>query len=117
MTNTLNTPVEALEYALPIRVTRYGLRPESGGIGRHRGGDGLRRDILFLCPVHVNLLSERRRQRPYGLAGGEPGRSGRNVLIRADGTEHDLPGKVSIDLETDDTLSLRTPGGGGWGAN
>jgi N-methylhydantoinase B len=115
MTNTLNTPIEALEYALPVRVTRYALRPESGGAGRHRGGDGLRRDLHFLCPAHVNLLSERRRHPPYGLSGGHPGRRGRNVLVRADGTEHDLPGKATLDLEAGDTLSLRTPGGGGWG--
>lgn len=115
MTNTLNTPIEALEYALPIRVTRYGLRRGSGGAGKHRGGDGLRRDLRFLCPVHVTLLSERRRRAPYGLAGGQAGRCGRNVLIRADGTEQDLPGKASFDLQAEDTLSLRTPGGGGWG--
>jgi N-methylhydantoinase B len=115
MTNTLNTPVEALEYALPIRVTRYSLRPGSGGEGRHRGGDGLRRDIQFLCPVHASLLSERRRHAPYGLAGGQAGRPGRNVLIQADGGEQELPGKVTLDLKAGDTLSLRTPGGGGWG--
>jgi N-methylhydantoinase B len=115
MTNTLNTPVEALEYALPVRVIRYSLRPGSGGAGRHRGGDGLRRDLRFLCPVHINLLSERRHRPPYGLAGGQPGRRGRNVLVRADGTEQDLPGKATLDLEAGDTLSLRTPGGGGWG--
>jgi N-methylhydantoinase B len=115
MTNTLNTPVEALEYALPIRVTRYSLRRGSGGAGSHPGGDGLFRDILFLCPVQVSLLSERRRYAPFGLAEGQPGRSGRNVVIRADGTEFDLPGKATLDLEAGDTLSLRTPGGGGWG--
>jgi N-methylhydantoinase B len=115
MTNTLNTPVEALEYALPVRVTRYSLRHGSGGAGAQRGGDGLRRDVCFLCPVHVNLLSERRRSTPYGLRGGQPGQPGRNVLIRADGTEQDLPSKASFDLDTGDTLSLRTPGGGGWG--
>jgi N-methylhydantoinase B len=115
MSNTLNTPIEALEYALPIRVTRYSLRRGSGGRGRAHGGDGLRRDIMFLCPVHVNLLSERRRRAPYGLAGGQPGQSGRNVVARADGTEYDLSGKASIDLGVGDILSLRTPGGGGWG--
>ena len=115
MTNTLNTPVEALEYALPLRVTRYSLRTGSGGGGRHPGGDGLRRDLLFLCPVRVNLLSERRRGQPYGLAGGQPGQPGRNVLIHADGTQQDWPGKAGGDLQAGDTLSLRTPGGGGWG--
>jgi N-methylhydantoinase B len=115
MTNTLNTPVEAIEYALPVRVTRYCLRRGSGGAGAQRGGDGLRRDLRFLCPVQVNLLSERRRGVPYGLAGGGSGRPGRNLLIRADGTEQDLPGKACLDLESGDVLSLRTPGGGGWG--
>jgi N-methylhydantoinase B len=115
MTNTLNTPVEALEYALPVRVNRYSLRRGTGGAGAHRGGHGLRRDLHFLCAVHISLLSERRRGAPYGLAGGRPGQPGRNVLIRADGTEQDLPGKASLDLKAGDTLSLRTPGGGGWG--
>jgi N-methylhydantoinase B len=115
MTNTLNTPVEALEYALPVRVSRYSLRRGSGGAGAQQGGDGLRRDLHFLCPVHVSLLSERRRGAPYGLAGGQPGRPGRNVLVRADGREQALPGKASLDLAAGDTLSLRTPGGGGWG--
>jgi N-methylhydantoinase B len=115
MTNTLNTPVEALEYALPMRVTRYSLREDSGGVGRHRGGDGLRRDLYFLCPVYLSLLSERRRHAPYGLDGGQPGRPGRNLLLTADGSQRELPGKVSLDLEAGDTLSLRTPGGGGWG--
>jgi N-methylhydantoinase B len=115
MSNTLNTPIEALEYALPIRVTRYCLRRGSGGTGKHEGGDGLRRDIQFLCPVHVTLLSERRRFAAYGLAGGRPGRAGRNVVIHANGTEQDLPGKATLDLEAKDILSLRTPGGGGWG--
>lgn len=115
MSNTLNTPIEALEYALPILVTRYCLRRGSGGTGKHEGGDGLRRDIQFLCPVHVTLLSERRRYAPYGLAGGRPGRAGRNVVVHANGTEQDLPGKATLDLEAKDILSLRTPGGGGWG--
>jgi N-methylhydantoinase B len=115
MTNTLNTPVEALEYALPIRVIHYGLRSESGGSGKHRGGDGLRRDIQFLSPIHLSLLSERRRIAPYGLAGGQSGRLGRNVLVRPGSREQDLPGKTALDLASGDILSLRTPGGGGWG--
>ncbi len=113
MTNTLNTPIEALEYTYPIRVRRYALRTGSGGKGHHRGGEGLVRDIEFLCPATVTILSERRQTVPYGLQGGEPGRPGRNVLIR-DGKEHDLPGKVEIRVEAGDILSLRTPGGGGW---
>jgi N-methylhydantoinase B len=114
MTNTLNTPVEALEYTYPFRVRRYALRRGSGGRGQHRGGDGLVREIEFLCPAAVTILSERRRSAPYGLRGGEPGASGRNVLVR-DSEEQDLPGKVEIEVQAGDVLSLRTPGGGGWG--
>ena len=114
MTNTLNTPVEALEYAYPIRVRRYALRRGSGGAGRHRGGEGLVREIEFLCPATVTILSERRRTAPYGLHGGDPGARGRNVLVRQ-GEAQDLPGKVEVRVEPGDLLSLRTPGGGGWG--
>jgi N-methylhydantoinase B len=114
MTNTLNTPVEALEYAYPIRVRCYALRQGSGGDGLHRGGDGLVRDIEFLCPATVTILSERRRVPPYGLRGGKPCARGYNVLMRA-GKEQELTGKVEIQVEPGDVLSLRTPGGGGWG--
>ncbi len=114
MTNTLNTPVEALEYAYPLRVRRYALRRGSGGAGHHRGGDGLVRDLEFLSSATVTILSERRRTAPYGLQGGEPGKTGRNVLVRA-GQEVELPGKCEIQVEPGDVLSLRTPGGGGWG--
>jgi N-methylhydantoinase B len=114
MTNTLNTPVEAMEYTYPVRVRRYALRHGSGGAGQHHGGDGLVREIEFLCPATVTILSERRRTAPYGLHGGEAGKQGRNVLIR-DGKEQDLPGKAEIVVDTEDVLSLRTPGGGGWG--
>ena len=116
MTNTLNTPVEALEYAYPLRVRRYALRQGSGGAGQHHGGDGLVREIEFLGPAAVTILSERRRTAPYGLGGGEPGACGRNVLIR-DGEEQELPGKVETRVQAGDVLSLRTPGGGGWGSS
>ncbi len=114
MTNTLNTPVEAMEYAYPVRVQRYGLRPGSGGGGQHQGGDGLVREIEFRCPATVTILSERRRTAPYGLRGGQPGTRGRNVLIRRE-EELDLPGKAEIQVEPGDVLCLQTPGGGGWG--
>jgi N-methylhydantoinase B len=114
MTNTRNTPVEAVEYAYPLRVRRYALRTGSGGSGQHRGGNGLVRDIEFLCPAKVTILSERRRTAPYGLQGGRPAKAGRNVLVRK-GQAQDLPGKVELDVEPGDILSLRTPGGGGWG--
>src|SRR5579859_1361619 len=112
MSNTRNTPIEALEHALPVRVERYALCRGSGGAGRHPGGDGLRRDIRFLVPVTATVLSERRRRGPWGLAGGQPGAPGRNRLIR-EGQEQELPGKFSLALQAGDVLSVQTPGGRG----
>jgi len=114
MTNTLNTPVEALEYAYPLRVLRYEIRRNSGGAGRFHGGDGIRRDFQALTDCQVTLLSDRRHLPPYGLAGGEAGKTGENVLIR-DGQEIHLPGKGCFELKNGDVLSIRTPGGGGFG--
>lgn len=115
MTNTLNTPVEALELAYPLRVERYELRPDSGGAGRYRGGLGVRRDIRVLGhEATLSLLSERRTSRPYGLLGGEPGQPGENVLIRGD-HEEPLPAKCVLRLRPNDVISVRTPGGGGYG--
>jgi len=115
MTNTLNTPVEALEIAYPLRVERYELRPGTGGDGRHRGGMGLRRDLKAIDhTARVSLLTERRTRRPYGVAGGEPGEPGKNVLLR-DREEQALPSKGSISLRAGETISIRTPGGGGFG--
>ena len=115
MTNTLNTPVEALEHAYPFRVSEYGLRPDSGGQGLYRGGDGLIREIMTLDRAEITILSERRRLAPYGLAGGLPGRSGKNTLVSA-GQAKDLGGKISFTAEPNDLIRLETPGGGGWGA-
>jgi 5-oxoprolinase (ATP-hydrolysing) len=117
MTNTLNTPAEALEYAYPLQVVRYEIRQGSGGNGKFRGGDGIRRDIQILgqgSEAQVTLITDRRLGRPYGLAGGEAGQVGKNVLIR-EGREEILPGKGSVYLRGGDVLSLRTPGGGGYG--
>ncbi|MEJ2539937.1 MAG: hydantoinase B/oxoprolinase family protein [Gemmatimonadota bacterium] len=114
MSNSLNTPVEALEHAYPFRVVHYGLRRGSGGRGRHAGGDGIRRDIMLLAEAGITLLSERRVQGPPGAAGGEDGRPGRNVLIR-DGEEEELAGKVTFQARPGDVVSVRSPGGGGWG--
>ena len=114
MTNTLNTPVEALEYAYPLQVVCYEIRRGSGGRGRYRGGDGIRRDLRALAPAQATLITERRRFPPYGVAGGEPGAVGQNVRIRG-GKEELLPGKGTFFLEPGDVLSLRTPGGGGFG--
>ena len=115
MTNTLNTPVEALETAYPLRVERYELIPGSGGKGRFRGGLGIRRDITTIDhTARVSLLTDRRRTQPYGLNGGEPGKAGENVLIR-NGKETPLLGKGAVTLHAGETVSLRTPGGGGYG--
>jgi N-methylhydantoinase B len=114
MTNTLNTPIEALEYAYPLRLRQYSLRPGSGGEGRFRGGDGIIRETEILAPSRVTLLSERRVFAPYGLAGGEPGQPGRNVLFGAEASRP-LPGKTSFDAMPGDILRIETPGGGGHG--
>lgn len=114
MTNTLNTPVEALEYAYPFRVTEYSVRHGSGGAGKRRGGDGLVREIELLTDAEVTLLSERRARGPYGLQGGEAGAPGRNLLI-SEGKQTVLPGKFSQHLRKGERLRLETPGGGGWG--
>jgi N-methylhydantoinase B len=114
MTNTLNTPVEALEFAYPLRVLQYSIRRATGGAGKFRGGDGIRRDFEILSDARVSLLTDRRVLGPYGLAGGEPGAPGANFLIRA-GKEQPLPAKGTVDLQAGDVLSIRTPGGGGFG--
>jgi N-methylhydantoinase B/oxoprolinase/acetone carboxylase alpha subunit len=116
MTNTLNTPVEALEHAYPFRVRRYHLRRSSGGQGLHAGGDGIVREIEVLAPCDATLLTERRTLAPYGLAGGNAGAPGRNTLVRADGREELLPAKITVRLAPGDAIRVETPGGGGWGA-
>jgi len=114
MSNSLNTPVEALEHAYPFRITQYGIRRGSGGEGIHRGGDGLRRDLQILTSAQVALLCERRAVGPAGFRGGEDGATGENVLIR-DGVEEHLPAKTTFAVEEGDIVSIRSPGGGGWG--
>ena len=114
MTNTLNTPVEALEYAYPFLVERYEIRKGTGGEGAHPGGDGVRRDIRLIAPAEASLISDRRRFGPYGLNGGRPGALGANVILR-NGLKIPAPSKGTFDLQPGDVLSIRTPGGGGWG--
>jgi N-methylhydantoinase B len=111
MTNTLNTPVEAIEMHYPVRIREYSIRTGSGGAGRHRGGDGLVREYEFLEPTEVTLLSERRRHAPWPLSGGRPGAVGRNSL---DGRP--LPAKCNITLEPGQVLRIESPGGGGFGS-
>lgn len=116
MTNSLNSPIEALERALPVRVRRYAIRADSGGAGRRRGGAGLVREFEALAPLEATILSERRARGPWGLAGGEPGAPGKNRRVTAGGREETLPGKATFRLEVGDRLVVETPGGGGWGA-
>ncbi len=110
MTNTLNTPVEALEVAYPLRVATYSLRDDSGGAGRHQGGDGLVRELIVETDATVSLLTERRRHAPWGLAGGEDGATGRNFV---DGEA--VPAKVTREVDAGTTVRIETPGGGGYG--
>jgi N-methylhydantoinase B len=114
MTNSLNTPVEALEYAYPFRMVRYAIRKNSGGAGLHRGGDGLVREIELLGDAQVTLLADRRETRPWGLAGGKAGEPGVSTVIR-NGREETLPGKCTRELRAGDRLRIKSPGGGGWG--
>jgi len=115
MTNSLNTPVEALEYAYPLRVRKYSLRPGSGGKGKHRGGDGIIRELEVLGNAEVTLLAERREHSPYGLNGGSNGAPGKATVIRGDGSSEELPGKFNLRLQKGDRIRIETPGGGGWG--
>jgi N-methylhydantoinase B len=115
MTNSLNTPIEALEYAYPFRVRSYSYRKNSGGAGEFKGGDGLIREVELLADAQVTLLGERRKFQPYGLSGGMGGKVGLNLLIRPDGTSEILPAKCSIYAKQHDLIHLETPGGGGWG--
>ncbi len=110
MTNTLNTPIESLETHYPLRVKRYQLRQNSGGAGRFAGGDGIIRELEFLEPAEVTLLTERRTRGPWGLAGGSPGSPGSNVLNGAM-----VSSKAAFDVRPGDVLTITTPGGGGWG--
>jgi N-methylhydantoinase B len=113
MTTTENTPIEALEAHYPFRIRRYTLRRGSGGAGTNPGGAGIEREIEFLEDATLSLMGERRRNRPWGLNGGEPGLPGEDWLIR--GTERRrLPGKTTIEVEAGDRLLVLTPGGGGW---
>jgi N-methylhydantoinase B len=115
MTNSLNTPAEALEYSYPLRVLQYSLRPGSGGAGGQRGGDGIIREIEVLTDAEVTLLSDRRERGPWGLNGGVDGSPGNASAIRKDGSVERLPGKCNVRLIKGERIRIETPGGGGWG--
>jgi N-methylhydantoinase B/oxoprolinase/acetone carboxylase alpha subunit len=117
MTNTRNTPIEALERAFPLRVLRYRLREGSGGAGRFAGGEGIERDLEVLEDCTVSLITERRSSQPWGLHGGGPGATGESWVLQG-GFERlakRLPDKCTVRLKAGDVLRMRTPGGGGWG--
>jgi len=117
LTNTRNTPIEALERAFPLRVLRHRLRRGSGGAGLAPGGEGIERDLQVLEDVTLSLITERRVSRPRGLAGGEDGATGENWLLPAgdEARAERLPDKCTVRLRAGDVLRMRTPGGGGWG--
>jgi N-methylhydantoinase B len=110
MSNTLNTPIEALELEFPLRAVEYSLRRGSGGAGRQPGGDGVVRELEALAEMRYSLITERRRHAPPGADGGEPGARGRNLI-----NGEELPGKASGTLRAGDRLRIETPGGGGHG--
>jgi len=112
MTNTRNTPIEVMETNYPVCIKKYAIRKHSGGEGLHKGGDGLVREFEFLKPANVTLLTERRLQSPWGLNKAKPGKQGQNVL-----NGKILPPKICIDVKAGDTLTIKAPGGGGWGLN
>src|SRR5258708_29539993 len=115
MTKSLNRPAEALEYAYPLRVRHYSLGGHSGGDGKHRGGDGIVREIEVLADCDVTLLADRRTRGPWGLAGGEAGAPGKTTVIRKDGLAEGMPGKFSTRLKKGERIRIESPGGGGWG--
>jgi len=115
MTNSLNTPAEALEYAYPLRVREYRVRRGSGGKGRHLGGDGVVREIEVLAPAQMSLLADRRKRAPYGLRGGKEGAVGRDRIIRRNGRKQSIASKGSWQLDAGDRVRIETPGGGGHG--
>lgn len=116
MTNTRATDPEVLEKRYPVRLDRFAIRRGSGGAGRRRGGDGAVREMVFLEPVSLSVLTQHRRERPFGMDGGEPGATGRQRVVRADGRVEELPPVGGCEVGPGDRLVMETPGGGGWGA-
>jgi N-methylhydantoinase B len=113
MTNSWNTPVEALEHQFPLRITEYSVRRDSGGSGARRGGDGVVREYEFLQPATATLLCDRRDRGPYGVGGGKSGTPGRNLRLRSGAPPEPLPAKAEFSVDTGDRVRIETPGGGG----
>jgi N-methylhydantoinase B/oxoprolinase/acetone carboxylase alpha subunit len=116
MTNSLLTDPEVLEARFPVRLEHFGIRPNSGGAGAYRGGDGATRAIRFLEPMAVSLLAGRRAVPPPGLNGGADGQAGSQSVTRADGSHAEFDGRCTLDVEPGDLIEIRTPGGGGFGS-
>jgi 5-oxoprolinase (ATP-hydrolysing) len=115
MTNTRITDPEVMEHRYPVRLERFAIRAGSGGAGRYRGGDGAVRELTFLAPMSLSILSQHRVEAPYGMDGGEPGLRGRQRLVRNTGETEDLASVDGREVHAGDRLILETPGGGGWG--
>jgi N-methylhydantoinase B len=116
MTNSWNTPVEAFEHEYPVRVRAYRIRGGSGGAGEYAGGDGIVRELEFLEPAEVTILSDRRVRGPWGLAGGAAGAGGMASVIGRDAVR-ELPAKTHFEIQRGERMHIETPGGGGWGAS
>jgi 5-oxoprolinase (ATP-hydrolysing) len=115
MTNTRMTDPEVVEWRFPVRVEDFSIRKHSGGQGRFSGGDGVIREIRFLEPMTATLLTSHRETEPYGISGGKAGKMGVNEVIRADGTTTRLLGNDEVFLSANDSVRIKTPGGGGYG--
>ena len=115
MTNTAITDPEILEQRFPVRLHRFAIRKNSGGPGKHPGGDGVIREIEFLAPTTVSFLTERRLSSPQGLAGGSPGKPGTQTRILTDGSSTPLPGAITYQADPGERVIIETPGGGGFG--
>ncbi|MEO6686898.1 MAG: hydantoinase B/oxoprolinase family protein, partial [Dyadobacter sp.] len=117
MTNTRITDPEQLERKYPVRLLEFGIRKNSGGDGKFNGGDGIIRKVEFLEPLQVTLMGQHRNYAPYGLHGGEDGKTGQHTLISKNHTITKLPGICSLEVQAGDILTIETPGGGGYGAS
>jgi 5-oxoprolinase (ATP-hydrolysing) len=115
MTNTAGTDPEIMEHRYPVLLERYGIRTDSGGDGKYKGGNGITRELKFLEPVSLSVLTQHRREQPYGLQGGQSGKTGKQFIIRKNGTRTALNSTDGAELEEDDRFVIQTPGGGGYG--